>query len=166
MSIAQAKEKLQKVNLAIKQVVESKNKSGATLDTILQLKEVKTNLTNLINEEAGQSTAIIQSTTGNVMQIPVNSDKELKDLATRKDVKAVKKLTGEKIKGTFTYLGEMVEVIDQRVNAIDSQIEIGESARWYLKADLYSEYGLQFDFEIALGKLKRRLFQEAADEEE
>ena len=75
-------------------------------------------------------------------------------------------VAGEKIKGTFTYLGEMAEVIDQRVNAIDSQIEIGESARWYLKADLYSEYGLQFDFEIALGKLKRRLFQEAADEEE
>ncbi len=67
---------------------------------------------------------------------------------------------GEKIKGTFIYLAEMAEVIDRRLLEIDSQKELNDASRWYLKAELYAEYGLQFDLDTAMSQLHRRLFQE------
>jgi hypothetical protein len=72
---------------------------------------------------------------------------------------------GRKIKGTFTYLGEMVEAIDQRIFLINSQKDLGEAPKWYLKAELYAEYGLQFDFDVAMRRLKRELFQDGIDKE-
>ena len=74
-------------------------------------------------------------------------------------------IDGKKIKGTFTYLGEMVEAIDQHILLIDSQKELGEAPKWYLKAELYAEYGLQFDFDAAMRRLKRELFQDSLDKE-
>jgi hypothetical protein len=57
LSIKEAKDKLVKVNLAIKQLVETKSKSGKTLDRLVQLKEVKTNLVSLLKEEKREYTA-------------------------------------------------------------------------------------------------------------
>ena len=101
LSIKEANDKLVKVNLAIKQLVETRSKSGKTLDRLVQLKEVKTNLVSLL-KEAGETTAIVQSTKGNITTVPVHSEKELKALSTHRDVKAIEKLTGEKIKGTIS----------------------------------------------------------------
>ena len=57
LSIKEANDKLVKVNLAIKQLVETKSKSGKTLDRLVQLKEVKTNLVSLLKEEKREYTA-------------------------------------------------------------------------------------------------------------
>ena len=57
LSTKEANDKLVKVNLAIKQLVEAKSKSGKALDKLVQLKEVKTNLVTLLKEEKREYTA-------------------------------------------------------------------------------------------------------------
>ena len=101
IDIREVKSKLVKVNLAIEQLAENRSRSKGILSKLLQLREVKVNLLNLL-KEAGETTAIVQSTKGNITTIPVHSEKELKALSTHKDVKAIEKLTGEKVKGSIS----------------------------------------------------------------
>lgn len=99
--ITEAKDKLIKIKLAIKQLAETRSKSKSTLDKLTLLREVKSNLTKLIRE-AGEKTVFIKTKKGEKVTMDYKNVQDLKNVADNSDIAGMKTASGDFQKGNIS----------------------------------------------------------------